>query len=121
MENKIVVNHGRGIFELSTLALGLLSERKNKDFSKTSEFLNAYPRTDKDLIEVVELLGDRANGSISTNLVIEEVTPSNTYEEGDKVYLACSVYVKSDYGRVTLVAPDGTMITVSDTFIKPCD
>ncbi len=43
-----------------------------------------------------------------------------TINEGDKVYLACNVYFKSDMGRVTLVAPDGTMITVSDKFIKPC-
>lgn len=116
--NKTAINKGKGLFVLSALALGLLSERKNKDFTRTSEFLDKYPKTDKDLIEVIELLGNRVNGTIDTDIVAEEVTSSNTYEEGDKVYLACNVYCKSDNGRVTLVAPDGTFITIHDQFIK---
>ena len=55
---------------------------------------------------------------ITNNEPTSDVT-SNMFKEGDRVYLACNVYFKSDVGRVTLVAPDGTMITVSEQFIKP--
>ena len=67
---KIVINACFGGFSLSDLACEELSKRKGKDFSEY-DFDSFYERTDKDLIEVVENLRDKANGSFSKLKIVE--------------------------------------------------
>lgn len=62
---KVVVNALWGRLNLSPKALELLSQRKGEIFKCTEDFERKYDRHDKDLVEVVELLGEKAglNGS----------------------------------------------------------
>ena len=85
---EIVINKCFGGFELSRAALELLTEKGTKTFnsweelkdnngiwilcSKTEHYSNYNDqRTDKNLIEVVKLLGDASNGSCAELKVIE--------------------------------------------------
>ena len=67
---KIVINACFGGFGLSDLACEELSKRKSMNVSKY-DFYDDDKRTDKDLIEVVETLKDKANDSFADLKIIE--------------------------------------------------
>lgn len=73
--HKVVYNRCYGGFELSKEARKMLAELKGISPDKIDA--DAIPRHDKDLITVVETLGDKANTTVS-KLDIEEIE-SSTY------------------------------------------
>lgn len=71
---KVVINKCYGGFQLSTEAQDLLnlttSFPDNKDFGIEDDNWDAY-RADKRLIEVIEKLGEKANGRFSQLKIVE--------------------------------------------------
>lgn len=59
---KVVYNACYGGFGLSTLATQEIMKRKGFDENSDDDFVCELPRTDPDLVAVVEELGEKANG-----------------------------------------------------------
>jgi hypothetical protein len=76
---KIVINDDFGGFGLSKIAMESYASRKgialgkwNQTWGYFEDFMDRdIPRNDKDLVEVVESLGNLANGSYSSLRVVE--------------------------------------------------
>ena len=73
--NKVVINVRHGGFSLSDEAMLYLFEKYNVEYNKFG-FVNLQ-RHDKRLVEVVELLGENANGRYSELKIVE--IESNLY------------------------------------------
>jgi hypothetical protein len=89
---KIVYNACYGGFSLSTEALELYAKLKGTETHKYGRYLS---RSDPVLIQVVEQLGERANGRFA-RLQIEELAPGTLYRI-DEYDGAESVMRQSDY------------------------
>lgn len=76
MGTKVVYNQCYGGFGLSNEARERYAELANIDISKTS--LYDISRTDPILIQVIEEIGDKANGEYA-KLVIEELESGTVY------------------------------------------
>lgn len=95
MKHKIIINKPNmccGKFELSDLATKMLNELLKTDdhnrMSSNGEFNKQFnfkedkiiskniPRHNKELIKVIEILGEKAN-SIYSNLIVEEIDGDN--------------------------------------------
>jgi hypothetical protein len=78
---KVVINKCYGGFGLSKTACELYAELKGLDVGKWNETWGFYenggfydreiPRDDKDLIDIVESLGDKANGNFADLQIVE--------------------------------------------------
>ena len=71
---KVVINNQYGGFTLSPEACDYLNEKYNLQVDRVVGFIDEQdlPRHDKRLVEVVELLGEKANG-VCANLVVKEI------------------------------------------------
>ena len=76
---KIVINRCYGGFGLSDEALALLSELKGHQVFASS-FLPDRMRLDKDLVTVVEQLGERANGDYADLQIVSINKPFRIVE-----------------------------------------
>ena len=78
---KVVYNNCHGGFGLSDEAIRRISDRKGYEVSWLS-FMSAEMRMDKDLVAVVEELGEAANDDFS-DLRIKEVTEDFLFDDYD--------------------------------------
>jgi len=86
---KIVINRCYGGFGLSDIAMNMLKEIKNYGNFNIWDI----SRTDKDLIDIVEKLGEKANGIHSKlkiitipDLIDYEITEYDGYETVEEVH-----------------------------------
>ena len=81
---KVVLNKCYGGFSISKEAAQFMADRGNKHakaelndgerwygYGYTKGFDSGYDRTDKDLVEAVEVLGEKANGDLASLCVVE--------------------------------------------------
>jgi len=86
---KIVINRCYGGFGLSNIAIKMLKNIKNDN----NFDVRGVDRTDKDLIDIVEKLGEKANGIHSKlkiitipDLIDYEITEYDGYETVEEVH-----------------------------------
>lgn len=68
---KIVINNQYGGFSISDKAADLYSKKKGLVRKKDFWSVRKLTRDDKDLVEVVEELGDEASGSLSWLVIVQ--------------------------------------------------